>query len=595
MPIFHLALERHRLAEARRGESNAPSAMRAMALLALLPLIAGSVSSGASASSSSGFPTLPSTMTPVQQAVQARAATISAASAPAARPAVTALLGSAATKKYLRQFDDGSRLAELTGAQLLRRLDDELEAAELVHNFGFSHPQSCGVDVSMADGPRMPQFVNQWALQTPQFQLAPIDPGNNRGMEVTEVGTWGFTPFANISEPDLATAVDRPVYAALNLYRDSMANFQCGPVAAVFNREFVGSRAVGFPCDTGNMASNIHDHPGYCTANVPPRPGLVEGNWSECFNCKDCVRAGTRPMAVPGKGQMTHLLLPYLSYFNVTALAEQDDGAGTGAVVGADYVSYNAARLLTRLLSRETYRRPASALRLNWFENTWGYFEINPLVAVPMSRRGIKFMVASFSLLFGRPQGAALRAWCTQKGWPLVWAHNPYVASWCTSVDGGDPIYANCSNACWPVAGQCQWATAGTRPGRMPPGCDSCTAPQDRVARRVLDPAVLARVPEGHNCTGGADKAFQLASRGFERAWASVAARHVDAAPFPHQRLELMDAYWANITAVEGGGESHSPLGVEPMFAGACADRGCIGVRTADAKCVCAAAADHRT
>jgi len=178
-----------------------------------------------------------------------------------------------------------------------------------------------------------------------------------------------------------------------------------------------------------------------------------------------------------------------------------------------------------------------------------------------------------------------MRAWCTKKGWPLVWAHNPYVASWCTSVDGHNPIYTNCTDSCWPVDGQCQWATAGARPGHLPLGCDSCVAPHDQVARRVLDPAVLAKVPEGHNSTGAADKAFQLASRNFERAWASVAARHVDAVPFPEQRLRLMDTYWAHLTAGE------SPLAVEPLFAGACADRGCIGVRTADAKCVCAAAA----
>ena len=162
-------------------------------LLALGDTVAGSVivdSGGATVASGSPFPTLPTAMTPVQQAVHARAAAISAKSAPAARPAVAALLGSAATKKYLRQFDDGSRLVELTGAELLRRLEGELEAAELVHNFGFSNPRSCGVDITMADGPRLPQFVNQWALQTPEFQLAKIDPGNNMGMEETEVGTW---------------------------------------------------------------------------------------------------------------------------------------------------------------------------------------------------------------------------------------------------------------------------------------------------------------------------------------------------------------------------------------------------------------------
>jgi hypothetical protein len=316
------------------------------------------------------------------------------------------------------------------------------------------------------------------------------------------------------------------VYAALNLYRDSAANFQCGPVAAVFNRKYIGEHAVGFPCDTGNMVGNMQSDKGYCTANVPPRPGLVEGNWSECFNCEDCVQTGVRPMAVPGKGKMTHLLLPYLYYFNVTALAT--DAAGN--VVGDEFPSYNAARLLIRLLSRETYSKPQQALPLNWFENTWGYFEINPIITIPMSRQGIKFMVADFGMFFGRPEGTAIRAWCTKKGWPLVWAHNPYVASWCTSVNGDDPIYQNCSQACWPVDGQCQWATSGPRGAtNPPPGCDSCVAPHDRVAMRILDPAVLAKVPEGHNCSTG--RAFQFASQTCQTVLAIRASRNCFCGP----------------------------------------------------------------
>ena len=46
-----------------------------------------------------------------------------------------------------------------------------------------------------------------------------------------QVNTWGFPPFKNTSNPDLPTATDRLVYGALNLYRDSAANFQCAILA----------------------------------------------------------------------------------------------------------------------------------------------------------------------------------------------------------------------------------------------------------------------------------------------------------------------------------------------------------------------------
>ena len=70
-------------------------------------------------------------------------------------------MGSAATKKYLRQFDDGSDLAELTGSDLLQRFEAELDVVELVHNFGFPHPRSCGIDVTIASGPLSPDFYNR--------------------------------------------------------------------------------------------------------------------------------------------------------------------------------------------------------------------------------------------------------------------------------------------------------------------------------------------------------------------------------------------------------------------------------------------------
>ena len=130
------------------------------------------------------YPTLP-TLTNVQQAVHACAAAVSATAAPAARPAVLALL---ATQKFLRQFDDASHLFELSAEALLDRFEAELETAELVHNFGFEHPRSCGADVTTVNvqsGPLQPQFYNQWVLQA--VNITAVDPGNNRYMEITEV------------------------------------------------------------------------------------------------------------------------------------------------------------------------------------------------------------------------------------------------------------------------------------------------------------------------------------------------------------------------------------------------------------------------
>ena len=37
----------------------------------------------------------------------------------------------------------------------------ELDVVELVHNFGFPHPRSCGIDVTISSGPRSPDFYNR--------------------------------------------------------------------------------------------------------------------------------------------------------------------------------------------------------------------------------------------------------------------------------------------------------------------------------------------------------------------------------------------------------------------------------------------------
>eukprot|EP01043_Picozoa_sp_COSAG02_P064649 COSAG02_NODE_9515_length_2190_cov_6.867527_2_plen_69_part_00 len=68
-------------------------------------------------------------------------------------------------------------------------------------------------------------------------------------MEKAETNIFGFKPFQDVGAPDLATATDRPIYAALNFYRDSAANLQCGPVAAVLSKTYIGENAVAFPVE----------------------------------------------------------------------------------------------------------------------------------------------------------------------------------------------------------------------------------------------------------------------------------------------------------------------------------------------------------
>eukprot|EP00966_Prymnesium_polylepis_P070694 1642843-Prymnesium_polylepis.1 len=91
-----------------------------------------------------------------QRAVLNRASSHGSSSSDVARgrTGLLSLLGDAATKRYLRQFDDGSRLYELQPDVLLEKLGAEMDAAELVHNFGGNEDKPyCGLDFSIDAGP----------------------------------------------------------------------------------------------------------------------------------------------------------------------------------------------------------------------------------------------------------------------------------------------------------------------------------------------------------------------------------------------------------------------------------------------------------
>ena len=139
----------------------------------------------------------------------------------------------------------------------------------------------------------------EWVIQA--AGIYPVDPNNNVFMEKTERDTFGFPAMADLGAPDLVTAAYRPVYAATNFYRDSAMNFQCGPVAAAFNREFIGAQALGFPVDSGNFG------PTGCTANnVPYRPGLVEGTGRSVSTAKTVCKRGCGRLAYPGTSLISY-------------------------------------------------------------------------------------------------------------------------------------------------------------------------------------------------------------------------------------------------------------------------------------------------
>eukprot|EP00730_Choanoeca_flexa_P011813 TRINITY_DN2822_c0_g1_i1.p1 TRINITY_DN2822_c0_g1~~TRINITY_DN2822_c0_g1_i1.p1 ORF type:complete len:494 (+),score=97.98 TRINITY_DN2822_c0_g1_i1:40-1521(+) len=427
----------------------------------------------------------------------------------------------------LDKFDDGSGLQHLSASQLLQRLESELSVAELVHNFGLEGDGNCGMDVTLDSGPGQPYFFNQWMLQT--LGYVPVDGANNIFTESSETRFFHFPPFKNVSQPDWNTSASRPVYAAINMFRGSGGNPQCGPISAVYSRKYIDNQAIVAPIDTGLFI-------GVCG----------DGQESGWFGFK-CHSWPTSNGTLGVLDDLLHLLPVYLKYYNTTEAVTQD------------YPAYNLGRLLTRLLSRKTYTHPAAALKLTFVENTLGYLEANPLVtmAYPAS---IKLMIAAYDVLFGTSQGERLRQWCIAQDWPLAWAHNPSDSTWRCSPDP--------TKGC--AIPPARYLYTGLEPANV----------------RILDPYVLSAVTAGKNATR--DRDWLGASAIFNASWKQVNTS-IPASASVQQRRKLADIAWIEMMATTERGVwlYNSSLAIEPLFAGACQDTECVGVRVSDGACVC--------
>ena len=92
------------------------------------------------------------------------------------------------------------------------------------------------------------------------------------------------------------------------------------------------------------------------------------------------------------------------------------------------------------------------------------------------------------------------------------------------------------------------------------------------------------------NSTGGAG--YAAAEAAFAARWDEVNRTVPSRTPQPTRRAEL-DRQWSQLLTGDptSTGLAGSLLAIEPLFAGACADEECVGVRVADQACVCPTAA----
>ena len=320
-------------------------------------------------------------LTATQEAVLERAASMSGpAAVKQGTDELLELLGAPATKRFMQRFDDGSELYRLDAAQLLARIREELDAAELVHNFGDNERKPyCGLDFTVEAGPSASWFYNLWEL----FLKGVVPVPDPYWCERIEVNVFGYPPFRDPKQPDWPSASDRLVWGALNIFRKSLGNPVCGPVSAVLSRRQVGRHALVTPVDSG----------------IKQWAQLERAKFARVVDDQGW-RDGWQPLSTPAS--LAHLLPAHVRFFRAAA----------GVVGEEEYAHYNLARLVCRLLSRRSYRAPfrhEDALRNNFVEMRYGYLECEPLHAAaspPRRRRVAAASAASLPFRHGAAAGS---------------------------------------------------------------------------------------------------------------------------------------------------------------------------------------------
>ncbi len=324
--------------------------------------------------------TTPPRQTPYQADLMRTVRKDAAEASAAARPELLKLMDSAAFRNNVSAAYPAARSA--SAEDMLNAFVEELGVAEFVHNFRATEPVS-GTgghrqydDIDVALGRNSTYFQNLWELVSTGFHK-PKE--LNTITDAAETGIMGFREFSQFPPP-FEESMERPVYTAVNHFKVDMGNPGFGNVSAVFQRSEVDNMTMIMGIDTGIIEFSCNKS--------------LHMNFSEPVDCQYLLAPETLRTARGTTESLYHLLLVL-----------EKSWLGGGAL----------ATTFSRTFSRD-WGTPALDR-----ESAFKYMEAN-IVGAPFYPKAIKFMIGSFPYLFGSEAGESLRAWCRERGWPLVWA-----------------------------------------------------------------------------------------------------------------------------------------------------------------------------
>ena len=522
----------------------------AAAAAAASSLSASATSSGPAAAevgAATLLPPLPPPQTNAQRVAMTRLADSAATASSAATPTLLRALAAPAFAANLTEV--APQLAHLTATELLQRWRAALEVTEIAHGFHARNDptQNNALDLDVEIASSAAWFYNQWQLPVlfPQRESAAYYElmsflGPAAAMEVNQYKLSPFTapipgrdPAAPALWPghwpsDLDEASDRLVYAIFNQHQIDFPTWLWGDVAVVFNNSAVSDTLLLTPMDSGDYTCD-------CTS-FSKQFCAGWSNQSACqhfWYCRydtatgSCGPARTTPKPTctvwdgmtPGvAGHSDHLLLPFARWASEAAPEE------------VDYA--RLALLFARQL--QAWGSPGYP---NMSVPAFDYYFEAQLLGNPRYDGAVKMVIADFAVNFGSDSGDEIKAWCAQRGWPLIWSSSTLPRN----EPGSSPFQSHGP-----------WAAQG----------------------RVLDAAVLNRSTAAHNLSAPINAALA----GQSRLWAAVKAVREENGTSTARFL----SWWAELAR-----ETPAALQPAPLMPHDCATpHECIGA-TADRACVC--------
>ena len=431
-----------------------------------------------------------------------------------AAPALRAYLDSPAIRDVLKDCCPG--IAHEPADALLRRVNEELEASELVHNFGARPTGNTVSDTTLQW-----QFYNASGYFSGIWEYIFLTNGSNNDplIKVVEEDLRGFRAFGNgtgaINPSSFAEAVERPIYTALNTRQVDAGNPDFGPVSVVFNTGYAKNMTFVTPADSGMFVA-------ICNSSF--NKGNISSFWPGPLDC-------TQPAAPGTFGALNHVLL-----------ASERLWRPANTTSGSSPLASSLRRL---------YQRPAPPADT---ADTFTYLEAD-LAGNALLPAAVKFVIGGFSQLFGTEDGRLLQRWCAANGWALLWAPGlscaaGYSEEQCAQVaDGHGDNSSTLNNATGHVL-------------------------QSGV-RRLIDPVVEEGSRRPLNATTGGGAAARAAACAFQAAWDAAAGGMAGGALAPSAYMGgAWRAVWGGLAAQMPAG-----LGVRAIAARQCEsiDR-CVGV-----------------